>query len=132
MSARSASILVVDDEPDVAHLFRQRVRREAREGTYVMHFAAAGVELCIGSPRRSSPPLSRFSPTSTCRAWTAWSCWLRSRAAGSRSYSNGMPPNLLAHYCYLWEPTAVRQAIETAWISASVRRTFVEVLVPAG
>src|SRR5215469_5942423 len=29
------------------------------------------------------------------------------------------PPNLLAHYPYLWEPTVVRQAIETAWISAS-------------
>jgi CheY-like chemotaxis protein len=42
--ARSASILVVDDEPDVADLFRQRFRREAREGTYVMHFAASGVE----------------------------------------------------------------------------------------
>ena len=45
---------------------------------------------------------------------------------------NGMPPNLLAHYLYLWELTAVRQAVETAWISASVRRTFIELLVPAG
>src|SRR6516164_5497091 len=43
-----------------------------------------------------------------------------------------MPPNLLAHYLYLWELTAVRQAVETAWISASVRRTFIELLVPAG
>jgi hypothetical protein len=34
-------------------------------------------------------------------------------------HSNGMPPNLLAHYFYLWEPAVVRQAIETAWISAS-------------
>jgi CheY-like chemotaxis protein len=33
---------VVDDEPDVADLFRQRFRREAREGTYVMHFANSG------------------------------------------------------------------------------------------
>ena len=40
----SVSILVVDDEPDVADLFRQRFRREARQGTYVMHFAASGVE----------------------------------------------------------------------------------------
>ena len=40
----SVSILVVDDEPDVADLFRQRLRREARQGTYVMHFAASGVE----------------------------------------------------------------------------------------
>ena len=42
-SARSASILVVDDEPDVADLFRQSFRREARQGTYVMHFAVSGV-----------------------------------------------------------------------------------------
>jgi CheY-like chemotaxis protein len=40
----SASIIVVDDEPDVAELFRQRFRREARQGTYVMHFAASGEE----------------------------------------------------------------------------------------
>ena len=38
----SVSILVVDDEPDVAELFRQRFRREVRQGTYVMHFAASG------------------------------------------------------------------------------------------
>ena len=41
-SAHRASILVVDDEPDVADLFRQRFRRESREGTYVMHFAGSG------------------------------------------------------------------------------------------
>jgi CheY-like chemotaxis protein len=40
----SVSILVVDDEPDVADLFRQRFRREARQGTYVMHFAPSGAE----------------------------------------------------------------------------------------
>jgi CheY-like chemotaxis protein len=40
----SVSILVVDDEPDVAQLFRQRFRREARQGTYVIHFAASGEE----------------------------------------------------------------------------------------
>jgi CheY-like chemotaxis protein len=38
----SVSILVVDDEPDVAELFRQRFRREARQGDYVLHFAASG------------------------------------------------------------------------------------------
>jgi CheY-like chemotaxis protein len=42
--ASSVSILIVDDEPDVADLFRQRFRRGAREGTYVMHFAASGTE----------------------------------------------------------------------------------------
>jgi len=40
----SVSILVVDDEPDVADLFRQRFRREARQGTYVLHFAFSGAE----------------------------------------------------------------------------------------
>jgi CheY-like chemotaxis protein len=36
------SILVVDDEPDVADLFRQRFRHEVRSGIYVMHFANSG------------------------------------------------------------------------------------------
>jgi CheY-like chemotaxis protein len=40
----SFSILVVDDEPDVAEMFRQRFRREMRQGTYVLHFAASGEE----------------------------------------------------------------------------------------
>jgi CheY-like chemotaxis protein len=40
----SVSILVVDDEPDVADLFRQRFRREARQGTYVLHFSYSGEE----------------------------------------------------------------------------------------
>jgi hypothetical protein len=29
----TVSILIVDDEPDVADLFRQRFRREVRDGT---------------------------------------------------------------------------------------------------
>src|SRR6202790_3847619 len=40
----TASILIVNDEPDVPDLFRQRFRREARQGTYVLHFAASGEE----------------------------------------------------------------------------------------
>jgi CheY-like chemotaxis protein len=40
----TVSILIVDDEPDVADLFRQRFRREARQGTYVLHFAGSGAE----------------------------------------------------------------------------------------
>jgi CheY-like chemotaxis protein len=35
----SVSILVVDDEPDVAELFRQQFRRETRQGTYVLRYA---------------------------------------------------------------------------------------------
>jgi CheY-like chemotaxis protein len=40
----SVSILIVDDESDVAELFRQRFRREVRQGTYVLHFAMSGEE----------------------------------------------------------------------------------------
>jgi CheY-like chemotaxis protein len=38
----SVSILAVDDETDVADLFRQRFRREVRQGHYVLHFACSG------------------------------------------------------------------------------------------
>jgi len=40
----TVSILIVDDETDVADLFRQRFRRETRDGTYVLHFAYSGEE----------------------------------------------------------------------------------------
>lgn len=38
------SILIVDDEPDVAALFRQQFRRETREDVYVLHFAESASE----------------------------------------------------------------------------------------
>ena len=40
----SFSMLIVDDEPDIADLFRQRFRREVRQGQYVLHFADSGEE----------------------------------------------------------------------------------------
>ena len=40
----SAYILVVDDEPDVEHLFRQQFRRDIRCGRFVMEFAASAPE----------------------------------------------------------------------------------------
>ena len=40
----SVSILVVDDEPDVAELFRQHFRRETQRGQYVLHFAYSAEE----------------------------------------------------------------------------------------
>jgi len=47
----SASVLIVDDEPDVAELFRQRFRRETRQGTYVLHYATSGAQ-ALESARR--------------------------------------------------------------------------------
>jgi CheY-like chemotaxis protein len=40
----SAQILVVDDEPDVADLFRQQFRRELRSGRFKMDFALSASE----------------------------------------------------------------------------------------
>ncbi|MBT8399376.1 MAG: response regulator, partial [Rhodothermia bacterium] len=37
-------VLVVDDEADVAWLFKQRFRREIRKGQLVIHFALSGQE----------------------------------------------------------------------------------------
>jgi CheY-like chemotaxis protein len=51
----SVSILVVDDEPDVGELFRQRFRRETRDGTYVIHFATSGAE-ALDSLRKGVRP----------------------------------------------------------------------------
>jgi two-component system, response regulator, stage 0 sporulation protein F len=56
-SARRASILVVDDEPDIAELFRQRFRREARQGTYVLHFAGSGTEALVRLAEEIQPTL---------------------------------------------------------------------------
>ena len=38
----SVLILVVDDEPDVAELFRQQFRRELRAGRFTLDFALSG------------------------------------------------------------------------------------------
>ena len=51
----SVSILVIDDEPDVGDLFRQRFRRETRDGTYVIHFATSGAE-ALDSLRKGVQP----------------------------------------------------------------------------
>jgi len=53
----SVSILVVDDEPDVADLFRQRFRREVRQGTYLLHFAYSGEEALDKLTGGIEPPL---------------------------------------------------------------------------
>jgi CheY-like chemotaxis protein len=74
----SASILIVDDEPDVADLFRQRFRREARQGTYVMHFATSGAEALDRLAREIQPTLVAVLSDITCPAWMGWNCSARS------------------------------------------------------
>ena len=40
----SLNLLLVDDEPDAIELFRQKFRRELRQGEYAIHFAMSGAE----------------------------------------------------------------------------------------
>jgi CheY-like chemotaxis protein len=53
----TVSILIVDDESDVAELFRQRFRREVRQGTYVLHFAMSAEEALQKLEREIEPQL---------------------------------------------------------------------------
>jgi CheY-like chemotaxis protein len=73
----SLSILVVDDEPDVADLFRQRFRREARQGTYVMHFAASGAEALDRLAGKIHPALVAVLSDINMPGMDACNCWAR-------------------------------------------------------
>jgi CheY-like chemotaxis protein len=74
----SASIVVVDDEPDVPELFCQRFRRESRQRTYVMHFAASGeAALELLSGEIDPGVIVNLSD----RGWSACNCSARSKSA---------------------------------------------------
>jgi two-component system, response regulator, stage 0 sporulation protein F len=53
----SVSILAVDDETDVADLFRQHFRREVRAGEYVLHFACSGEDALVKLAQGIEPQL---------------------------------------------------------------------------
>jgi two-component system, response regulator, stage 0 sporulation protein F len=53
----SVSILAVDDEMDVADMFRQSFRREVRQGQYVLHFARSAEEALDKLARGIEPEL---------------------------------------------------------------------------
>ena len=54
----SVSILAVDDEVDVADMFRQHFRREVRQGQYVLHFARSAEEALDKLARGIEPKLT--------------------------------------------------------------------------
>ena len=58
----TVSLLVVDDEPDVPTLFRQRFRREAKEGAYALHFANSGLEALDPLAAEIQPKPIDFDP----------------------------------------------------------------------
>jgi CheY-like chemotaxis protein len=53
----SALILVVDDEPDVAELFRQQFRRDLRANRFALDFALSGEEALDKVVRAHEPDL---------------------------------------------------------------------------
>ena len=53
----SVSILAVDDETDVADLFRQHFRHEVRQGQYVLHFACSAEDALDKLAGGIKPPL---------------------------------------------------------------------------
>jgi CheY-like chemotaxis protein len=53
----SALILVVDDEPDVAELFRQQFRRDVRANRFALDFALSGEEALGRVARRADADL---------------------------------------------------------------------------
>jgi two-component system response regulator (stage 0 sporulation protein F) len=76
----SVSILIVDDEPDVADLFRQRFRREAHLGTYVMHFAASGAEALDRLAAEIQPTLVAVLSDINMPGIDGWNCLARSNS----------------------------------------------------
>jgi len=53
----STHILVVDDEPDVEHLFRQQFRRDIRSGRFIMEFAMSAPEALERAKMIADPTL---------------------------------------------------------------------------
>jgi len=54
----STFILVVDDEPDVASLFRQQFRRDIRSGRFVMEFAISAEDALEHAKAIADPSLT--------------------------------------------------------------------------
>ena len=79
----TATILVVDDEPDLEALVLQKFRRQIRDGAVSFLFAHDGVEaleLIVAHPHVDM--VAR--PTSTCRGWTGCRCWRKLQEAEDR------------------------------------------------
>ena len=51
----SVYILVVDDEPDVEHLFRQHFRRDLRSGRFLMEFVLSAPEALARAANVAEP-----------------------------------------------------------------------------
>ena len=77
-------ILVVDDEPDVITLFRQRFRREIRDGEYQIDFALSAQEALETLKVKVPPPDMLIFLTLTCRGKVDLNCWRKLKSNGHR------------------------------------------------
>ena len=69
---------VVDDEPDVAELFRQRFRGETRQGKYVLHYATSGAEALDRLAGEIEPTLVAVLSDINMPGMDGWNCSARS------------------------------------------------------
>ena len=67
----TATILLVDDEPDLEALVLQKFRKQIRDGTMAL-LAHDGIEALQSIA--DHPQVDMVVPTSTCHGWTAWPC----------------------------------------------------------
>ena len=69
----TATILLVDDEPDLEALVMQKFRRQIRDGAVISCSPATASRRWHAG--RATATSTWWSPTSTCRAWTGCRCW---------------------------------------------------------
>ena len=74
--SRPYKILVVDDEPDLEPLIRQRMRRHVRSGKYEFKFAKDGIDAL--EKLEADHDIDVVLSDITCRGWTASPCSSRS------------------------------------------------------
>ena len=80
--APNAAKGTVDDETDIADLFRQHFRREVRHGLYVLHFASSAEEALAKLADGIRPQLIVILSDINMPGMTALPCCGRSRNRG--------------------------------------------------
>ena len=83
----TVSILTVDDEADIAELFRQHFRREVRQGLYALHFADSAEEALQMLAGGIRPQLIVILSDINMPGMDASACCARSRNRGRRCRS---------------------------------------------
>jgi Polysaccharide lyase len=118
LNPASISLLIADDEPDVADLFRRRFRRDVRQGTYVMHFANSARGRAGLAGGLVKPTLLAVLSAIKCQAWTGGSCSARSSSDPSPCRSGWSQPtetriDAVEPASWVWQNFSVGLSIST-------------------